>query len=407
MTTVEPDRATPGCPYHSADLTSERLDLDPLYAELRDREPLARMTMPHGGDAWLVTRYEDVRAVLADPRLSRAAGVGKDVPRSSPLIQQPESLLSMDPPEHTRLRRLAAKAFTKHQVDATRPRVEGIVDLLVDRLVDAGPPADLAVMLAWPMGVTVICEVFGVPPEDRDRFRGWTNEMMALTADDPQAIEAARASLDGYLRELIARRQRDPGDDLLSQLVTAREGEDRLTDAELAIFAVDLLTAGHETTANQTGNFLYVLLAHPELWQQLVADPTLVPSAVEELLRFTPLAAAVAPFSRIAVVDVELHGKVIRAGDAVVAQNDAANRDPAVFTEPETIDLGRATNPHVAFGHGPHHCPAAALARLELQVMLDTLVRRLPGLRLAVPADEVSWQRNRVMRGVRHLPVSW
>lgn len=257
------------------------------------------------------------------------------------------------------------------------------------------------------MGITVICETFGVPEEDRARFRAWTDEMMALTVADPAAIQAARDGLDAYLRGLIARRIAEPGDDLLSRLVTAREGADQLTEAELGIFAVDLLTAGHETTANQTGNFLFTLLSRPRLWDSLVEDPGLVPSAVEELLRYTPLATSVAPFSRIAVEDFEFGGEVIRAGDAVVAQNDSANRDESVFERPEEIDFTRAPNPHLAFGHGAHHCPAAPLARLELNIAIGTLVRRLPGLRLAVPVDEVVWQSNRVMRGVKELPVKW
>ncbi|MYR46958.1 cytochrome P450 [Streptomyces sp. SID5910] len=407
MTSTDSRSAGKSCPFLASDFTSERLEVDARYAQLRRTRPVSRVTMPHGGDAWLVTRYDDVRAALADPRLSRAAGIGKDVPRSSPLIQQAESLLSMDPPEHTRLRRLAAKAFTVRQVEAVRPRVQAIVDGLVDRLEETGSPADLAGGLAWPMGITVICETFGIPEEDRARFRAWTDEMMALTVTDPAAIQAARDGLDTYLRGLIARRIAEPGDDLLSRLVTAREGADQLTEAELGIFAVDLLTAGHETTANQTGNFLFTLLSRPGLWDALVEDHGLVPSAVEELLRYTPLATSVAPFSRIAVEDFEFGGELIRAGDAVVAQNDSANRDETVFARPEEIDFTRDPNPHLAFGHGAHHCPAAPLARLELNIAIGTLVRRLPGLRLAVPVDEVVWQSNRVMRGVRELPVKW
>lgn len=407
MTTTESGNSLSSCPYHASGFTSERLELDPDYARLRSEEPVTRVTMPHGGDAWLVTRYADVRAALSDTRLSRAAAVGRDVPRSSPLIQQADSLLSMDPPEHTRLRRLAAKAFTARQVAAVRPRVQSIIDALVDALEDSGPPADLATGLAWPMGITVICETFGIPEEDRGRFREWTDAMMALTVTDPATIQAARDSLDGYLRELIARRIAEPGDDLLSRLVTSREGVDRLTERELGVFAVDLLTAGHETTANQTGNFLYTLLSRPPLWESLVKDPALVPAAVEELLRYTPLATSVAPFSRIAVEDFELAGQLVRAGDAVVAQTDSANRDGTVFENPEELDFHRETNPHVAFGHGAHHCPAAPLARLELQTVIATLARRLPGLRLAVPADEVEWNTNRVMRGVTRLPVEW
>ncbi|NED81161.1 cytochrome P450 [Streptomyces sp. SID11233] len=407
MTTTDSGNSVSSCPYHASGFTSERLDLDPAYARLRREEPVTRVTMPHGGDAWLVTRYADVRAALSDTRLSRAAAVGKDVPRSSPLIQQADSLLSMDPPHHTRLRRLAAKAFTARQVAAVRPRVQAIIDSLVDDLEEAGSPADLATGLAWPMGITVICETFGVPSEDRGRFREWTDAMMALTVADPSTIQAARDSLDAYLRELIARRIADPGEDLLSRLVTSREGDDQLTEGELGVFAVDLLTAGHETTANQTGNFLYTLLSRPSLWESLVENPQLVPSAVEELLRYTPLATSVAPFSRIALEDFELAGQLVRAGDAVVAQNDSANRDESVFEDPEVLDLHRADNPHVAFGHGAHHCPAAPLARLELRTVIGTLVQRLPGLRLAVAAEEVEWNNNRVMRGVTRLPVEW
>jgi cytochrome P450 len=407
MTTTQPERGSRGCPFHATDFTSERLDLDPEYARLRREKPLVRVTMPHGGDAWVATRYDDVKAVLGDPRFSRAATVGKDVPRSSPLIQQDSSLLSMDPPQHTRLRKLAAKAFTVRRANAMRPRVQSIVDSLVDGLEAGGSPGDLAEALTWPLGITVICERFGVPQEDRELFHAWTDQMMALTVDDPATIIGAREQLDGYLAELIAKRAANPAEDLISELVEAREEGDRFSQAELAVFAVDLLTAGHETTANQLGNFLYTLLSRRELWDRLVAAPEHVPAAVEELLRYTPLAASIAPFSRVATEDVEVAGELIRAGEAVLGQNDSANRDETVFTDPERIDLTRAENPHVAFGHGPHHCPAASLARVELQTAIGTLVRRLPGLRLAVPAEDVEWTRNRVMRGVRRLPVEW
>lgn len=405
--TTQPERGSRGCPFHADDFTAGRLDLDPKYQRLRQEQPLIRVTMPHGGDAWVATRYEDVKTVLGDPRFSRAATVGKDVPRSSPLIQQDSSLLSMDPPQHTRLRKLAAKAFTSRRANAMRPRVQSIVDGLVDGLEAGGSPGDLAAKLTWPLGITVICERFGVPIEDRELFHAWTDQMMALTVDDPTTIVGAREKLDGYLAELIAKRAADPAEDLISELLLAREEGDRFSLAELGVFAVDLLTAGHETTANQLGNFLYTLLSRRELWEQLVADPESVPTAIEELLRYTPLAARIAPFSRIATEDVEVAGQLIHAGEAVLGQNDSANRDESVFADPERIDLTRTVNPHVAFGHGPHHCPAASLARVELQTAIGTLVRRLPGLRLAVPAAEVEWTPNRVMRGVRGLPVTW
>lgn len=405
--TTQPERGSRGCPFHADDFTAERLDLDPKYARLRQEQPLVRVTMPHGGDAWVATRYEDVKTVLGDPRFSRAATVGKDVPRSSPLIQQDSSLLSMDPPQHTRLRKLAAKAFTVRRANAMRPRVQSIVDGLVDDLEAGGSPGDLAAKLTWPLGITVICERFGVPAEDRELFHAWTDQMMALTVDDPTTIVGAREKLDTYLAELIAKRAANPAEDLISELLLAREEGDRFSLAELGVFAVDLLTAGHETTANQLGNFLYTLLSRRELWEQLVADPESVPTAIEELLRYTPLAARIAPFSRIATEDIEVAGQLVHAGEAVLGQNDSANRDESVFPDPERIDLTRTVNPHVAFGHGPHHCPAASLARVELQTAIGTLVRRLPGLRLAVPVEDVEWTPNRVMRGVRGLPVAW
>lgn len=398
------------CPFHAGDFAADALDLDPKYARLRRDGTLARVTMPHGGDAWLATRHADVRTVFSDPRFSRAATVGKDVPRASPLIQQPESLLSMDPPAHTRLRRLAGNAFSARRTAALIPRIEQLADELVDDIVKAGPPADLAGALAWPLAIGVICETLGVPYEDRDRFRTWTDQMMALTVTDPTTIQSARDNLDAYLSDLIARRRtEDAPSDLLGELVAARDGDDRLSDGELTIYAVDILAAGHETTANQLGNFVYLLLSRRDLWTALVADPGLVPGAVEELLRYVPLTAStsIGAFARIATEDVELAGQLVRAGEAVVGQLDSANRDATVFADPDHLDFRRADVPHVAFGHGPHYCPGAPLARAELRAALGTLVRRLPGLRLAVPADEVEWKTNRVMRGVRELPVLW
>ena len=363
--------------------------------------------MPYGGDAWLATRYEDVRTVLADPRFSRAAAVGTAAPRITPVDQQGGSLLGMDPPEHTRLRRLVAKAFTSRRVSDLRPRVQALVDDLLDQMIAAGPPADLTAALAWPLPITVICEMLGVPVDDRDTFRTWTDQLVALSADDPQVILSARESLDSYLAGLMAQRRAQPTDDLFGALVAARDQGDKLSEEELVAFGVTLLVAGHETTANQIGNFVYLLLSQRERWDRLVAEPELVPSAVEELLRFTPLEATVGFFARIATEDIELGGRTVRAGEAVIVQLASANRDATVFARPDEIDFTRTENPHMAFGHGVHHCVGAPLARLELQVALGTLVRRLPGLRLAVPADEVVFRTNRVMRAVDELPVRW
>jgi cytochrome P450 RapN len=400
MTTTE--QGAQNYPFSVAD----RLELHPKYAELRRDEPLTRVTMPYGGEAWLATRHADVKTVLADPRFSRAATVGADSPRPTPAIQTSESILSMDPPKHTRLRKLVAKAFTARRIGELRPRTQQIVDDLLDEMIAGGSPADLSAALAWPLPITVICEMLGVPLADRESFRTWTDQLMALTEDGANVIQQARDNMNGYLAELIAQRRATPTEDLLGVLVAARDEGDRLTEQELVTFGVTLLVAGHETTANHTGNFVYTLLTHRERWDELVAHPDLVPAAIEELMRYVPLGGS-AGFPRIATEDIELGGRTVRAGEAVVVQIAAANRDENVFERADEIDFNRPENAHVGFGHGVHHCLGAQLARLELQAAIGTLVRRLPGLHLAVPADEVVWKTNRLIRGVRALPVAW
>ncbi|SDQ29460.1 cytochrome P450 [Thermostaphylospora chromogena] len=385
---------------------AERLDLHPLYAEYRRDRPLARVVMPYGGEAWLVTRYADIRTVLSDPRFSRAVTVGRDVPRLVPQLGE-DNILAMDPPEHTRLRRLVSKAFTPRRVEQMRPNVQAMVDELLDEMIANGAPADIAESLAWPLPVRVICEMLGVPVADRNRFRRWVDVSLALgERTTPEEIVAAGEELRRYMAGLIAQRRAQPTDDLLGALVVARDEQDKLSEEELLALSVTLLAAGHETTANQIGSHIYLLLSRPELWRSLVADPGLIPSAVEELLRFTPLGVSGGDV-RVATVDVELAGGVVRAGEAVVANPASGNRDETVFDNPDEIDLARKHNPHIAFGYGVHHCLGAPLARLELQVVLGTLVRRLPGLRLAVPAEEVQWRTDRLVRGVTGLSVSW
>lgn len=385
----------------------EGLRPHPRYAQLRAEGAPVRIRMPYGGEAWLVTRYADVRAVLASPAFSRAAAAGRDVPRARPPMDSPEQIISMDPPDHTRLRTLVAKEFTARRVDGLRPRVRQIVDDLLDTVCKESPPADLAAGLAWPLPVTVICELLGIPADDHESFRAWTEMTLALGADTRHAeIVDARDRLNTYLADLIAQRRADPAGDLLSDLIAARDDADRLSEAELVRLGVTLLISGHETTASQLGNFVFLLLSDRRHWAALVADPGRIPRAVEELLRYTPMAASV-DFARIAVDDVELSGRRIAAGDAVLVQLHAANRDAAVFERPDELDLTRTENPHLAFGHGVHHCLGAPLARMELQVALAALVDRLPGMRLAVPADEIPWRSDRLVRGVRALPITW
>ncbi|MGC4892195.1 cytochrome P450 [Micromonospora sp. DT31] len=386
---------------------AEAVDLHARYAEVRAERPLTRVTMPHGGDAWLATRYDDIKVVLADPRFSRAATVGKDVPRIR-LFFEEENILSMDDPEHSRLRKLVAKAFTMRRVEQMRGRSQEIAEALVDDLIASEQPADLAEKVAWLLPITVICEMLGIPVEDHRKFRGWIDTWLVVGDEsEVEAMNEARyEKLPEYMRAIIAKRREQPTDDLLSALVAARDNDDRLSEDELVTMGIALLATGHHTTANQLANYLYILLTQREYWEQLVEDPSLIPSAVEELLRFTPLS----PYSentRIAMEDIELGGQVLKAGEAVMVFPAVGNRDPEVFERPEELDLTRKHNPHIAFGHGIHHCLGAPLARMELQIALSTLIRRLPTLALAVPAEEVPWKSEHVVRGVGALPVRW
>jgi cytochrome P450 len=319
-------------------------------------------------------------------------------------MDAPQQILSMDPPEHTRLRRLVAKAFTARRVERLRPRAVRIVDELLDAMIAAGQPADFAAMVAWPAPMIVISELLGVPAEDRDGLRTWTERTLALGTDIAvEQIVEARDSLNAYLSGLVAARRAQPSDDLLGALVEARDEGDALSEEELVRLGVTLLISGHETTANQIGNFVYLLLAEPGRWQQLVAGPALIPAAVEELLRYTPMAVS-ADFARVATEELDLGGQRIRAGDAVLVQLHSADRDAAVFRDADELELTRSPNPHVAFGHGLHHCLGASLARMELQVILGALVARMPGLRLT---GDVEWVADRLVRGVRGLSVGW
>jgi nocardicin N-oxygenase len=256
--------------------------------------------------------------------------------------------------------------------------------------------------------ITVICEMLAVPLEDHYKFRGWIDTWLTIGNEHTleEMNEARFEKLPEYMSALIAQRRAEPGDDLLSALVAARDEEDRLSEEELITMSIALLATGHHTTANQLANHLYILLSRREEWERLVERPESLPTAIEELLRVTPLS----PYSentRIAVEDIEVGGQLVRAGEAVMVFPAVANRDPRVFERPEELDLTREHNPHIAFGHGIHHCLGAPLARLELQVALGTLLRRLPSLELAVPAAEVPWKRDHVVRGVAALPVRW
>jgi len=397
MTVTEP-RAYP--------FATEKLDFDPLYAALRREQPLCRVQLPYGEPAWLATRYEDVKVVLGDPRFSRAAAVGRDQPRSRPYPAGAGAMISLDPPEHSRLRRLVAKAFTIRRIDQLRPRVQQIADGLVDTMVTEGPPADLVRDFGLPLPIAVMCELLGVPFEDRSDFRRWADAYLSTSKFTREQVADSRAQLREYVAALTAERRQEPQDDLLSALVAARDAEDRLSEEELLTMAETILVAGHETTATQIPNFVYLLLTNPDQLAALRADLDLVPRAVEELLRYIP-AGAGSSQPRYALEDVELGGVTVRAGEPVVVDRSSANRDETVYTDPEELDLARKEAPHIGFGHGAHHCLGAPLARMELQVTLHTLLTRLPGLRFADSADDVMWKSGVSTRGPERMPVTW
>ncbi|MFC4564162.1 cytochrome P450 [Nocardiopsis mangrovi] len=343
--------------------------------------------------------------MLSDPRFSRAVAVDRDEPRARPLRMRPDTIVSMDPPDHTRLRRLVAKAFTARRVEALQPRTEAIADRLLTEMLADGAPADLVERFSLPFVIAVICELLGVPFEDRVLFHDWSETIISTSAPRDEVEESSEA-MRAYVSRLIGLRRAEPADDLITGLVEARDDHDRLSEAELVSLAMTLLIAGHEATSSQIANFVYALLTREGAWARLVADPGLIPPAVEELTRHIPLGEAF-DFARYALEDVELAGGTVRAGDAVIPFVSAANRDPAVWGDPEDVVLDRDRNPHLGFGHGVHHCLGALLARMELQVALRTLTRRFPGLRFAVPEPDLRWKTGTLARGLIALPVSW
>ncbi|MGW2544872.1 cytochrome P450 [Kitasatospora sp. NPDC001574] len=394
------ERPYPFTPVHA-------LDLHELYQRARTSEPLCPVRMPYGDPGLLVTRYEDVRTVFTDPRFRRSVPEGTDQPRVTPDLV-PLGLMDMDPPDHPRIRRLIAASFTAQRAELMRPSAERLAASLVDTMVRTGPPADLVRDFAVPFPIGVICDLLGVPYRDRHRFHGWVTEVNQLVGgDNGQARIESMGELLAYMGGLVQARRSEPADDLISELVAARDQDDRLSEDELVFLCMLLLIAGYETTANEIANFAYLLFTHPDQLALLKARPELLPDAVEELLRFTPLTVCAA-YPRYATTDVDLGGGTVPAGRPVLTSTNAANRDPGIFDGPDLLDLTRSTaRQHLAFGHGPHRCVGAALARMELQVALGALLARMPGIGLAGEPDSVKWKTGLLFRGPETLPVTW
>jgi cytochrome P450 len=355
-----------------------------------------------------VTGLEEARRVLVDPRFSRAAAASSpDAPQFGLGPLATESIIAMDPPEHTRLRRLVASAFTSRRVEELRPRVAGTVDELIGAMRRMPRPVDLVENFSLPLPVQVICELLGVPASDRPTFHAWSDTLMGDANRDPAETRAAFEGLSYYFAGLIAAKRAGPRDDLMTALIAARDSDDRLSERELVTMCLGLLIGGHETTANQINMFVLTLLRHPDELARLRADPDAVPRAVEELMRFSQLGDGGATLPRVTTEDVELGGVTIPKGSAVLPALGAANRDPAVFADPDRLDLTRAANPHLGFGGGVHHCLGAQLARMELQEALRGLFGRLPGLRVAVSEAELRFKPGMVVRSLETLPVTW
>ncbi|HEX6359196.1 cytochrome P450 [Actinophytocola sp.] len=377
-----------------------------FYRRLRTEAPVREVVMPRGLKVWVVTRYADVRDALANPALH------KDMRPVQELFQRHQTksatnefgadlsahMLNSDPPDHTRLRKLVAKAFTMRRVELLRPRIEEITDNLLAGL---SGEVDLVDEFAFPLPVTVICELLGVPQSDQDDFRGWSAALVSASAE---SVGAASMAMSGYLRALIDAKRANPADDMLSALVQTQDDGDELTDVELVSMAFLLLVAGHETTVNLIANGVLALLRNPDQLAALRGDPGLLPGAIEEFLRYdSPVNHATLRYT---VEPTEIGGTTIPEGEFVVVSVTSANRDEARFGGgAETLDVTRPAGGHMAFGHGIHFCLGAPLARLEGQIAIGRLLDRFPNMTLATNADNLRWRNSTLLRGLEKLPV--
>jgi cytochrome P450 len=377
------------------------------FAELRANEPVCKVRVATGDEVWLVTRYDDVRAVLGDRRFSRnifredAARLIPGVPTrqvSSPFVE---------PPAHTRWRKLVTRAFTPKYVEGLRGQVQKIVDKLLDEVQGARQPVDLVQMFAYPLSISTLFELLGIPSDQYEPWRRLADT--ALTINDAPMEEKAAAfvQMNAFSRELIANKRAYPADDFLSQLVAVADSEDgRLSEEELCATILAMLVGGYESATNQIGKTLLALFRYPDELARLRANPSLINSAIEEGLRFAALDSGFGS-PRYALEDVEVGGVVIPKGSTVLVIRQSADRDDTQYADPDRFDITRDARQHNAFGHGPHRCLGAALARLELELGIGTLLRRFPGLTLAVPPEQIEWDYRITAAGPKSLPVTW
>ncbi|MCN9241282.1 cytochrome P450 [Streptomyces sp. RY43-2] len=401
---MNPGKEAITCPFDF----SEALEFDPSLAALMARESLTRIRLPYGeADAWLVTGFEGVRQVTTDQRFSRAGIIGSDYPRLTPEpIVSPESINVMDPPHSSRLRHLASQAFTPRHVEEMRHTIAGLADTLLDEMAAQDQPADLVRHLSNPFPRQTIFDLLGIPRPDWPRMQEYVHQLLATGPDSRHTAAAAKAELRAYFLDLVEQRRRSPGKDLISALAAAKEGDDTFSDEELAVMALTLTLSGQDTATCQISNIAYLLLTRPELMAHLRQRPETLTDVLNELLRYIPFRKGVG-IPRVAREDVEMGGVRIRAGDFVHVSYLTANRDPERYPEPHTIDPDRAGAPHMTFGWGGHRCIAVPLAMAELEVAVGLLLERFPGLRLAIPPQEVRWDTETIRRFPIELPVAW
>ncbi|MCP2287791.1 cytochrome P450 family protein [Nocardia amikacinitolerans] len=385
-----------------------------FYEQLRAQGPVHQIQLRTGVRAWLIVDYDAAREALRnptirkDPHTDTGAGARREGAGESGVgavnARLSYHLLNTDPPHHARLRKLVTPAFAPARIEALTPRVTAITDELLDRLAAADGPVDLMAEFAFPLPITVICEMLGVPTADREQFKEWSAVVSDITLADPARMRVATDAIVAYFEELLARRRAEgPGPDLLSDLLSASEADDRLTDDEIISMAFLILIAGHETTVNLIGNTMLTLLADPPKYAALREDPDQVPALIEEMLRFEgPVNMATLRYTTVPTVIGETE---VPAGELVLVALGSANHDDKHFDAPDTFDPGRNTNGHMAFGYGIHYCLGAGLARLEARIAISRLLERYPDMRLAVDADDILWRESVLFRGVLDLPV--